>query len=58
MKKRIGAPDGSLTRVGEVDFKTSLRTHEKYIFERDSLDENMYELQKNLIRFIIKRKVK
>ncbi|KAF7685078.1 hypothetical protein CDIK_4173 [Cucumispora dikerogammari] len=45
------APVSSLTRVSEVKFETSLRTLEKYIFERDPLNENMYELHKNLVRF-------
>ncbi|KAF7693576.1 hypothetical protein CDIK_2291 [Cucumispora dikerogammari] len=50
-KKSDCAPVGSLTRVSEVEFKTSLRTLEKYISERDPLDENMYELQKKLVGF-------
>ncbi|KAF7693628.1 hypothetical protein CDIK_2240 [Cucumispora dikerogammari] len=52
------APVSSLTIVSELEFKTSLRTLEKYIFECDPLDENMYELHKNLVRFKRKRRVK
>ncbi|KAF7685954.1 hypothetical protein CDIK_3297 [Cucumispora dikerogammari] len=57
-KKSDRAPLGNLTRVSEIEFETSLRILEKYISERDPLDENMYELQKILVRFRRKRRVK
>ncbi|KAF7689885.1 hypothetical protein CDIK_2789 [Cucumispora dikerogammari] len=50
-EKSDRAPLGNLTRVSEVEFETSLRTPEKYIFEDDPLDENNYALHKNSVRF-------
>ncbi|KAF7690699.1 Jerky like protein-like [Cucumispora dikerogammari] len=57
-EKSDRAPLGNLTRVSEIEFETSIRILEQYISERDSLDEYMYELQKNLVRFRRKRNVK